>query len=87
VIESELLKFPTDYPIKILGKPSPEFRTRVHAIMLRHAPDLDADRISERLSGAGNFVAISYVIRAESREQVVALAQELTACSEVLLVI
>ena len=30
------LKFPTDYPIKIVGRPSDEFRARVHAIMLRH---------------------------------------------------
>lgn len=87
VIDSELLRFPTDYPIKVLGRPSPEFRTRVHGIMLRHAPDLDPERISERLSGNGNFVAISYVICARSREQVTALATELSACEQVLMVI
>lgn len=87
VSESGLLQFPTDYPIKVLGRPSPEFRARVHGIVIRHAPDVDAARISERLSGGGNFLSISYVIRATSREQIVALAGELQSCELVLMVI
>lgn len=87
VNESGLLHFPTDYPIKVLGRPSAEFRARVHGILLQHAPDLDPTRITERLSEQGNFLSISYVIRATSREQIVALAGELQGCEEVLLVI
>ena len=26
--EGNLLEFPTDYPVKIMGRPSPEFRAR-----------------------------------------------------------
>lgn len=81
------LQFPTDYPIKVVGRPSDEFRARVHAIMLRHAPTLDADRVSERLSENGNFLSISYTIVAESREQVVALATDLKACEGVLMIL
>ena len=82
-----LLQFPTDYPIKVVGRHSDEFRARVHAIMLRHAPTLDADQVSERLSENGNFLSISYMIRAESREQVVALATDLKAAEGVLMII
>jgi len=81
------LKFPTDYPIKVLGRPSDEFRARVHAIMLKHAPDLEPSRMTERLSEKGNFVAITYVIVAQSREQVTALAAELAGCDLVTMVI
>ena len=81
------LQFPTDYPIKVVGRPSDEFRARVHAIMLRHAPNLDPDRVSERLSENGNFLSISYTIVAESREQVVALATDLKACEGVLMIL
>ena len=84
---TSLLQFPTDYPIKVVGRPSDEFRARVHAIMLRHAPTLDPDRVSERLSENGNFLSISYMLRAESREQIVALATELKACEGVLMII
>jgi putative lipoic acid-binding regulatory protein len=87
VSAKELLVFPTDYPIKIVGRPSDEFRARVHATMLRHAPTLDPDRVSERLSGNGNFLSISYVIHAESREQVIALATDLKSCEGVLMII
>lgn len=82
-----LLEFPTDYPIKVVGRPSDEFRARVHAVMLRHAPELDPDRVSERLSENGNFLSISYTIVAESREQIVALATDLKAVEGVLMMI
>jgi len=83
----ELLKFPTDYPIKVVGRPSAEFRAHIHAIVIRHVPGVETDRISERLSENGNFLSISYMIRAESREQVVALAKDLSAADGVLMVI
>lgn len=83
----DLLQFPTDYPIKIVGRPSAEFRAHIHAIVVRHAPDVDPDGIHERLSANGNFLSISYTIRAESREQIVALARELNAAEGVLMVL
>ena len=55
----ELLKFPTDYPIKVVGRPSAEFRAHIHAIVVRHVPGVETDRISERLSENGNFLSIS----------------------------
>lgn len=84
---ASLLQFPTDYPIKVVGRPSDEFRARVHAVMLRHAPDLDPDQVTERLSENGNFLSISYMIRAESREQVIALATDLKTAEGVLMII
>ena len=82
-----LLQFPTDYPIKVVGRPSPEFRARIHAVVLKHAPNVEPDRITERLSENGNFLSISYMLRAESAEQVTALATELAAADGVLMVI
>ena len=82
-----LLEFPTDYPIKVIGRPSDEFRARVHAIVLRHAPLIEPERVTERLSENGNFLSISYLLRAESREQVEALATDLKSCEGVLTLI
>jgi putative lipoic acid-binding regulatory protein len=87
VSDTPLLNFPTDYPIKVIGRPSPEFRARIHAIVLRHVPALEASHVSEHLSKNGNYLSISYAIHAESREQMSALAADLTACEGVLLVI
>lgn len=84
---ASLLQFPTDYPIKVVGRPSDEFRARVHAVMLRHAPNLDPDQVSERLSENGTYLSISYTIVAESREQVVALATDLKSTDGVLMIL
>jgi putative lipoic acid-binding regulatory protein len=81
------LQFPTDYPVKIVGRPADDFRARVHAIMLRHAPELDAGAITERLSANGNFLSISYLLRATSRAQIEALVTELQACDGVLMLL
>ena len=82
-----LLQYPTDYPIKVVGRPSDEFRARVHAAMLRHAPNLDPDRVTERLSENGNFLSISYTIVAESSAQVIALVNDLKATEGVLTIL
>lgn len=87
MVSEPLLTFPTDYPIKVIGRPSDEFRARVHAIVLRHVPLLDAERVSERLSGNGNFLSISYTLLAESREQIEALTADLKACDGVMMLI
>jgi putative lipoic acid-binding regulatory protein len=87
VSDAPLLNFPTDYPIKVIGRPTAEFRARIHAIVLRHVPALEASHVTEHLSKNGNYLSISYAIRAESREQMTSLAADLTACEGVLLVI
>lgn len=81
------LQFPTDYPIKVVGRSDPALRARIDAVVLRHAPDTPAERISERASGAGNFVSITYLIIARSREQIVALVEELASTQGVVMVI
>ena len=82
-----LLQFPTDYPIKVVGRTSDTLRARIDAIFNAHVPDLDPARTSERLSGNGNFQSISYTIRAISAAQVEALAIDLKACPDVLIVL
>jgi putative lipoic acid-binding regulatory protein len=84
---SKLLKFPTDYPLKVVGRADETLRSRADAIIAKHAPDFDLSKATERRSANGNFLSISYMIHAQSREQVTALAAELSSCEAVLLVI
>ncbi|MEZ5458966.1 MAG: DUF493 domain-containing protein [Steroidobacteraceae bacterium] len=85
--DADLLRFPTDYPIKVVGRADPALRGRIDAVVLRHVPDLAQERVSERVSGAGNFVSITYVVVARSREQVIALVEELASSEGVVMVI
>ncbi len=87
VNEASPLTFPTEYPVKVVGRPEDGFRARVHAIVLRHAPTLDAERVTERPSANGKYVSLSYVLQAESRAQIEALVEELKACDGVMMLL
>jgi putative lipoic acid-binding regulatory protein len=87
VVSDALLQFPTDYPLKVVGRPQDDFRARVHAIVLRHSPALPDCRVRERLSANGNFLSISYLLPAESRAQIEALVGELRRCDGVVMLL
>jgi putative lipoic acid-binding regulatory protein len=82
--EVELLEFPTEFPIKVMGRDSEPFRTLTLASVERHAGPLPAERISERASSGGRFLALTYTIRAESRAQLDRIYQDLTDSGVVL---
>lgn len=83
----ELLKFPVDYPIKVVGRRDELQREAVDAVVRAHVPDLTPDRISERASTQAHFIAITYTINAQSKEQIVALATALQAVKGVIMLI
>ncbi|MGH8242971.1 MAG: YbeD family protein [Steroidobacteraceae bacterium] len=80
----ELFQFPTDFPIKVMGRDSESFRTLTLAIVERHAGPLSPERITERMSREGKFLALTYTIRAESRAQLDRIYQDLTDSGVVL---
>jgi uncharacterized protein len=83
----ELLKFPVAYPIKVVGRRNELQRAELDAVVRAHAPDLSEDQISERESTQQHFIAITYTINAQSREQVVALANALQSVKGVMMLI
>jgi hypothetical protein len=78
------LRFPCDFPIKVMGRDSESFRSLTLAIIERHAGPLSAGSISERMSRRGRFLALTYTIRAESRAQLDHIYQDLTDSGVVL---
>jgi putative lipoic acid-binding regulatory protein len=84
---AELLTFPTSYPIKVVGRRSENLRANIDAIVRQHVPDLTDEQISERASTQQHFLAITYTIIAQSKEQVVALANALQASKDVIMLI
>lgn len=82
--EAELLRFPCEFPIKVMGRDTEPFRTLTLAIVQKHAGPLPAAAISERPSREGRFLALTYTIQAESREQLDRIYQDLTDSGVVL---
>ena len=80
-----LLEFPNDFPIKVMGRRDGDLRALTQAIIERHSGPLEESSVRTRTSGDGNFVALTYTVRAQSRAQLDAIYRELTACKSVLM--
>jgi hypothetical protein len=73
-----LLEFPCEFPLKVMGRRSDDFAQSVVDIVLRHAPDYQAETVEMRLSGSGNYLSVTCTIRAVSKAQLDALYRELS---------
>ncbi len=76
---TELLQFPTDFPVKIMGLKADGFVEAITQVVRRHAPDFDASTLELRPSRQGTYLGLTATIRATSRAQLDALYLELTA--------
>jgi uncharacterized protein len=83
--ETSLQTFPSEFPIKVMGRQDGDLPSLTRAIIETHAGPIDDARIRSRLSADGNFLALTYTITATSREQLDAIYRELTACKAVLM--
>ncbi len=79
-----LLEFPCDFPIKVMGAATDEFRSLALGIVTRHFGPPAAACIEERPSSGGKYLGLTITVRAESKAQLDAAYVELTACRQVL---
>ena len=77
--------FPAELPIKVMGRHDSELRAQTRAIIERHAGPLHESSVRTRTSADGNFLAVTYLVNATSREQLDDIYRELTACKSVLM--
>lgn len=73
------LTFPTEFPIKIMGKHNDQFAKIILDVVLRHAPDFDATTMEMRASAKGNYLSLTCTIRATSKRQLDDLYRELSS--------
>lgn len=76
--DGNLLQFPCEFPIKVMGRDADEFESQVVAIFERHLGDLDPAQVNARPSSSGNFLSVTVTFRATSQEQLDALYRDLT---------
>ena len=79
------LEFPNKFPIKVMGRQGSELRALTQAIIERHAGPIEDSSVKTRTSADGNFLALTYMVHATSREQLDNIYRELTACKSVLM--
>lgn len=82
--DETLLKFPCDFPLKVMGRNNDDFRSIVIGIVEKHAGNIELNRIEERPSRDGTYLGITITVTATSKAQLDAIYMELTSCERVL---
>lgn len=75
--EESLIEYPCDFPIKVMGKAHPDFAQTLTEIVLLHDPGFDPATAELRSSKGGNYISVTFTVRATSREQLDALYRSL----------
>lgn len=79
------LTFPCQFTIKVMGKTDSDFEKNVTQILKKHFPEIKAEQFSQRPSKDNNYLALSITINAESKAQLDALYQDLSAEPSILM--
>jgi putative lipoic acid-binding regulatory protein len=82
-----LIEYPCDFPIKVMGRHSPGLAQSVVEIVRRHAPEFDPSTVEMRASKQKNYLSLTCMVRATSREQLDGLYRDLCDHPQVVMVL
>jgi putative lipoic acid-binding regulatory protein len=85
VSELDLLKFPCDIAVKAIGAKDQPIKGLVLEIVRRHVNEADIGSIQVRNSRHGRYESVTITVRADSRAQLDAIYEALTAEKEVIM--
>ena len=83
--EESAIEFPCEFPIKMMGRNLPEFRTTARALVEKHAGAVDDKAVQESLSRNDRFVSVTVTITATSQQQLDSIYQDVTDHADVLM--
>src|SRR3546814_11525633 len=77
--EQSLIEYPSDFPIKVMGRAHPHFAQTLTDIVLQFDPHFDPATVEMRPSKGGKYIGLTFTVRATSREQLADLYRALHA--------
>jgi putative lipoic acid-binding regulatory protein len=83
--DEQLLTFPCDFPVKVMGRDTPEFHDTARALVEKHTGPLDDSHYQCASSRNGRFVSITVTVPARSQQQIDDIYREVTAHEDVLM--
>ncbi len=83
--DETLLEFPCDFPIKIMGRESAEFRALARELVEKHTGPLADDAIVNSLSRNGAFVSVTVTVVAQNQQQLDDIYREVSSNDEILM--
>lgn len=82
--DETLLEFPSDFPIKMMGRDQPGFRDAAIALVEQHAGRIQDDAIRTMPSRNGNFLSITITIKVQNQQQLDDIYRDLSEHDEIL---
>jgi putative lipoic acid-binding regulatory protein len=83
--EESVIEFPCEFPIKMMGRDSPEFRATARLLIENHVGPVADEAIQANLSGKGNFVSVTVTITATSQQQLDDIYRDVSGHDDVLM--
>ncbi len=82
---TELMKFPCAYPLKVFGLNSFDFEQTVVNVIRAHCQESEAFQISKNESKRGKYQSLTITFTAASRQHLDRIYQSLTDCEQVVM--
>jgi len=76
--EESLIEYPSKFPIKVMGPHVEGFPEAIAIVAQAFDPEFDASTIEHRPSSSGNYLGLTIIVTATSREQLDELYRTLT---------
>jgi len=67
--EQSLIEYPSLFPIKVMGKKHPDFAQTLTELVREFDPEFDAATVEMRPSKNGNYIGLTFTVKATSRQQ------------------
>ena len=83
--EESVIEFPCDFPIKMMGRDTPEFRATARRLVENHVGPVAEKSIQVNLSGKGNFVSVTVTVTATSQQQLDDIYRDVSGHDDVLM--
>ncbi len=83
--EESVIEFPCDFPIKMMGRDTPEFHATARSLIENHTGPLAEESIQINVSSKGNFVSITVTVNATSQQQLDDIYRDVSGHDDVLM--
>lgn len=83
--EESAIEFPCEFPIKMMGRDTPEFRLTAKGLIEKHVGSIAEEAIQINVSAKGNFVSVTVTVTAISQQQLDDIYRDVSGHEDVLM--
>ncbi len=80
-----LIDYPSQFPLKVFGRPSADFETTVVNLVRARVPQAEHIDIRRRSSKGGKYLALTLTFTVHTQQQLEDIYRDLHACEQVMM--